>query len=109
MPDRTGFRFRNRLFWKIGIVYLLLFLLVMSVLDIYFVRAVKREYSEAAFSQLEYISALALNNPPSASSRPVLAEWSGRLSKGGGPVDSADDERGGLGRFRGESERHGEP
>lgn len=83
MPDRTGFRFRNRLFWKIGIVYLLLFLLVMSVLDIYFVRAVKREYSEAAFSQLEYISALALNNPPSASSRPVLAEWSGRLSKGG--------------------------
>jgi two-component system phosphate regulon sensor histidine kinase PhoR len=72
---------KNRLFWKIGLVYLVMLLLVLIVLDTYVVRALKREYLDAAFSQLESLSRLALSKPPQSSASSDLAEWSGWLAR----------------------------
>jgi two-component system phosphate regulon sensor histidine kinase PhoR len=66
---------RSRLFWKIGLLYLLLLLLVLVALDTYVVRALKREHLDAAFSQLESLSRLALSNPPQFSNESDLKKW----------------------------------
>jgi two-component system phosphate regulon sensor histidine kinase PhoR len=71
---------KNRLFWKIGLVYLLMLLVVLFVLDIYVVQALKREYVEAAFSQLESLASLALTKPPRVSE---ATNWSGWLAGSG--------------------------
>jgi two-component system phosphate regulon sensor histidine kinase PhoR len=71
---------KSRLFWKIGFVYLLMLLVVLIILDIYVVQALKREYLEAAFSQLESLANLALTKPPLLSE---AAEWSEWLSHSG--------------------------
>jgi len=71
---------KNRLFWKIGIVYLLMLLVVLIVLDTYVVQALKREYLETAFSKLESMAHLALARPPKLSES---MEWSGWLAHSG--------------------------
>jgi two-component system, OmpR family, phosphate regulon sensor histidine kinase PhoR len=71
---------QNRLFWKIGFVYLLMLLVVLIVLDTYVVQSLKREYLEAAFSQLESLSNLALTKPPLLSE---TGEWARWLSRSG--------------------------
>jgi two-component system, OmpR family, phosphate regulon sensor histidine kinase PhoR len=66
---------KNRLFWKIGLVYLLMLLLVLMILDIYVVRALRREYLAAAFAQLESILELAEKNPPRSLDTMELQKW----------------------------------
>ena len=66
---------QNRLFWKIGFVYLLMLLIVLIILDIYVVQALKREYLEAAFSQLESLSLWRAKAAASFQIREA-AEWS---------------------------------
>jgi two-component system phosphate regulon sensor histidine kinase PhoR len=74
---------KNRLFWKIGLIYPVMLLLVLMVLDTYVVRALKREYVEAAISQLESISRLALSEPPRSSAPTDVAAWSKWLALSG--------------------------
>jgi two-component system, OmpR family, phosphate regulon sensor histidine kinase PhoR len=66
---------KNRLFWKIGLLYLLVLLLVLAALDAYVVRALRQEHLDSAFSQLESISRLVLANPPAVSDQSRLEEW----------------------------------
>jgi two-component system, OmpR family, phosphate regulon sensor histidine kinase PhoR len=66
---------KNRLFWKIGLVYLLMLLIVLIVLDVYVVQALKREYLDTAFSQLEAVSRLASAKPPEFSDPAKVVEW----------------------------------
>jgi len=82
---------KNRLFWKIGLVYLLLLLLVLVALDIYVVRALRQEFREAAFSQLESLSRLALANPPLSLTEPDLKEWAMSFGRSGIRVTLVDD------------------
>jgi two-component system phosphate regulon sensor histidine kinase PhoR len=71
---------KNRLFWKIGVVYLLMLLAVLFILDTYVVQALKREYLASAFSQLESLTNLALVK----SALPSQAtEWSAWLAHSG--------------------------
>jgi two-component system phosphate regulon sensor histidine kinase PhoR len=77
---------KNRLFWKIGIVYLLMLLLVLLCLDYYIVRTLKSEYLEAAFSQLESISLIALQRPPQSMDSSDLKEWSRWFAHSGARV-----------------------
>jgi two-component system, OmpR family, phosphate regulon sensor histidine kinase PhoR len=72
---------KNRLFWKIGFVYLFVLLLVLVVLDTYVVRALKHEYLEAAFAQLESLSHLALHKPPQSMQDSELREWARWLAQ----------------------------
>ena len=74
---------KNRLFWKLGLTYLLLLLVVIAALGIYVVQALKQEYLDAAYTQLESLSNVALTRPPSLSSNAMLQEWAGWLAKSG--------------------------
>ncbi len=72
---------KNRLFWKIGLLYLFLLLLAIIALDAYVVRSLRREHLEAAFSHLESLSRLALANPPGAAGESALREWAGWFAR----------------------------
>jgi two-component system, OmpR family, phosphate regulon sensor histidine kinase PhoR len=75
--------FKNRLFWKIGAIYLLMLLLVLLILDVYVVRALKREYLAAAFAQLETLLELAEKNPPHSMDASELRKWPDWLAGSG--------------------------
>jgi two-component system, OmpR family, phosphate regulon sensor histidine kinase PhoR len=74
---------KNRLFWKIGLVYLFMLLFVLLVLDMYVVHVLRLEYQAAAFSQLESLSRIALKKPLKLKDQSDLGEWTGWLSQGG--------------------------
>lgn len=74
---------KNRLFWKIGLLYLLLLLLVVAAVDVYVVRAIKREFLNAGFSQLESIIRLTVLSPGQPGSESVLKEWTTRFGQSG--------------------------
>lgn len=74
---------RNRLFWKIGLVYLVMLLLVLIVMDVYAVRTLRLEYQSAAFAQLESLSRVALAKLPQDTDRPAMAHWAKWMSQGG--------------------------
>ena len=64
----------NRLFWKIGLLYLLLFCLVMFAVDFLAARALRQEAVDSAFLQLEGLARLFTSNlPPEAP--PELDAW----------------------------------
>jgi two-component system phosphate regulon sensor histidine kinase PhoR len=96
---------KNRLFWKIGFLNLLLLLLVLAAVDSYVVRALKKEFLDAAFSQLESLVRLAETNPPQSFDASQLKEWTRWCGQSGARVtlvagdgkvlaDSAEDPAG---------------
>ncbi len=74
---------KSRLFWKIGLPFLILLLLALLALDSYVVRALRRESLEGAFSQLEALSRIALERPPAASDPPELKKWAEWIGRSG--------------------------
>jgi two-component system, OmpR family, phosphate regulon sensor histidine kinase PhoR len=81
--ESTANMIKLRLFWKIGILHLLLLLMVLLALDVYVVQALRKEYLNSAFAQLESISKLVLEKPPSAQDDRALKNWGAWISKGG--------------------------
>jgi two-component system, OmpR family, phosphate regulon sensor histidine kinase PhoR len=79
----TTNRSNNRLFWKIGLVYLLMLLLVLAILDFYVVRALRREYLTAAFAQLEMLIDLAEKERSYPADVSELKKWPGKLAASG--------------------------
>lgn len=77
---------KNRLFWKIGFLHLLILLLVLAVVDTYVVRALKKEFLSAAYSQLESLIHLAETNPPQSFEAPQLKEWTRWCGQSGARV-----------------------
>ncbi len=74
---------KNRLFWKLGLLYLLMLLLAVGTLGVYVVRAIRQEYLDAAYMQLESVSQVALLGIPSPPGQPDLRERAGRLAQKG--------------------------
>jgi two-component system phosphate regulon sensor histidine kinase PhoR len=74
---------QNRLFWKIGLLYLLLLLLVLAAMDLYVARALRREFLDTAFSQLESLSRLALGNYSGLFDEVDHQEWVKRFGSSG--------------------------
>ncbi|MBN1567606.1 MAG: PAS domain-containing protein [Acidobacteria bacterium] len=74
---------KNRLLWKIGFLYLLMLLLVVFAVDAYVVRAIKKEFLDAAFSQLESLARLAVLNPPQAAEENAIKKWAERFGQSG--------------------------
>ena len=66
---------KNRLFWKLGTLHLLLLLLVLASVDLYVARALKKEFLNAAYAQLESLARVALANPPQSADSAELREW----------------------------------
>jgi two-component system phosphate regulon sensor histidine kinase PhoR len=81
---------KNRLFWKIGLLYLLMLLFVLAAVDVYVVWTLRREFLEAAFSQLESLSHLALMNPPRLLTESELQNWANRFGQSGIRVTLVD-------------------
>jgi two-component system phosphate regulon sensor histidine kinase PhoR len=81
---------KNRLFWKIGLLYLLMLLFVLAAVDVYVVWTLRREFLEAAFSQLESLSHLALMNPPRLLVESELQNWANRFGQSGIRVTLVD-------------------
>ncbi|MBN2317878.1 MAG: PAS domain-containing protein [Acidobacteria bacterium] len=74
---------KNRLFWKLGLIYLLMLLLVIGALGLYVVQALKKEYLDAAYTQLESLSRVALTRTPSLSDSAILQDWAEWLAQSG--------------------------
>ncbi len=64
----------------------MLLLLVLAAVDTYVVRALKREFLNAAYSQLESLILLAETNPPKSLEAPQLKEWALRFGSSGARV-----------------------
>jgi two-component system phosphate regulon sensor histidine kinase PhoR len=82
---------KNRLFWKIGLLYLLMLLVVLVALDIYVVRALEHEFRDATFSQLESLSHLALTSLPYTFTESDLKQWADSFGRTGFRATLIDD------------------
>ncbi len=74
---------KNRLFWKLGLIYFLMLLLVIGAIGMYVVNALKNEYLDAAYTQLESLSRIALAKPPSLTPETDLEAWTNWLAGSG--------------------------
>jgi len=74
---------KNRLFWKLGLVYLLMLLLVIGAIGIYTGQALKQEYLDAAYRQLESVSRVALTLPPPLLDEQEIQRWADRIAQSG--------------------------
>jgi two-component system phosphate regulon sensor histidine kinase PhoR len=72
-----------KLFWKLGLIYLLMLFLVIGALGIYVVQALKEEYLDTAYAQLESISLIAASKLPSVSDETALQEFADWLAQSG--------------------------
>ena len=95
---------RLRLFWKLGLTYLLLLFLALLGVDLYAGRVLRRDYLRAAYEQLESLGRLVEARPPAFDRPDELAAWADWLGASGARVtviaadgavlaDSAEDPR----------------
>ncbi len=66
---------KGRLFWKLGSLQLVLFLLVLLAVDTYVVHSLREEYTAAALGQLQSLSHLAESRPPAGLDEAPLKQW----------------------------------
>lgn len=76
---------RNKLFWKLGLSYLLLPILVLFAVDFYSVRSIRVEAERAGFERLEMLSRLAMAQAPQPDD-PALRNWAAGLGKSGARI-----------------------
>lgn len=74
---------KSRLFWKIGLVYLLLLVLVLLAVDTFVVNALRQEYVTAAIDQLKSLSSIAGFRPPVVADEATLKEWTSWMGRSG--------------------------
>jgi two-component system phosphate regulon sensor histidine kinase PhoR len=72
-----------KLFWKLGLIYLLMLFLVIGAMGVYVVEALRNEYLDAAYTQLESISRIAIAGLPPASDQTALQEFTDWLAQSG--------------------------
>jgi len=77
---------RLRLFWKLGLTYLFLLLLVLLAVDIYAERALRRDYLRAGFDRLDSLARLAESRPPALDDPPKLSSWTSWMAQSGARV-----------------------
>ncbi len=77
---------RLRLFWKLGLTYLLLLFAVLLAVDIYAARALRRDYLRASFEHLESLANLAQTRPPSVEDPTALSAWATWMAESGARV-----------------------
>lgn len=74
---------RVKLFWKLGLTYVVLLVLVLLAVDIYAARALRREYLRLAFEQLDSLMPLAESRLPHTDDSAALAEWARWMAQSG--------------------------
>ena len=82
---------RARLFWKLGLTYLALLVLVLFAVDFYSARVLQRDYVRAANHQLVSLTSLAEARPPRVDDEAELRAWVEWFSKSGARVTVIDN------------------
>jgi len=77
---------RLRPFWKLGLIYLALLFLALTVVSLYTLRAWKLSSLDASYQHLDAIARLAESRPPSSVDRDSLAAWAEWISESGARV-----------------------
>ena len=79
-----------RLFWKLGLAYAALLLVVLLAVDLYSVRVVRSQAIRSANDELGSLLKLALANPPSSADALALRSWTERVAQSGARVTIID-------------------
>ena len=79
-----------RLFWKLGLAYAALLLVVLLAVDLYSVRVVRSQAIRSANDALGSLLKLALANPPSSADATALRSWTERVAQSGARVTIID-------------------
>ncbi len=74
---------RPRLFWKIGLPFLLLLLLVLAAVYFYTARVLDDYFLQAAFEQLDSLGRLVDSRPPRLDDPVALQEWADWMAETG--------------------------
>jgi len=74
---------RHKLFWKLGLSYLALLLLLVLAVDIYAGRALRRDYLRAGFEHLESLARLVEGHPPRLDASPAAQAWAEWMARSG--------------------------
>lgn len=79
-----------RLFWKLGLTYAALLLVVLLAVDLYSVRVVRAQAIRSANDALGSLLKLALADPPRSTDNTVLRDWTTRVAQSGARVTIID-------------------
>lgn len=74
---------RLRPFWKLGLSYLVLLLLALTVVYLYTLHTWERNFLESSYQHLDSIARLAETKPPSNADRRTLALWADWIAESG--------------------------
>jgi two-component system, OmpR family, phosphate regulon sensor histidine kinase PhoR len=77
---------RAKLFWKLGLTYLVLLIGVLFAVDLYSARVVHRDDVRAADDKLSSLLSVAVATPPPIGDRTALQSWTQALAKSGARV-----------------------
>jgi two-component system phosphate regulon sensor histidine kinase PhoR len=77
---------RVSLFWKLGIIYPLLFVFVLLAVDIYAVEGLRRDYVRSGFEHLNSLGKLVQSRPPDFADAAALRAWTQWMAGSGARV-----------------------
>jgi len=81
---------RARLFWKLGLAYGALLLVVLLAVQLYSARVIRSQAIRSANDQLASLLSLTLANPPQSDDPAELRDWTGRAARSGARVTIID-------------------
>ena len=81
---------RARLFWKLGLTYGALLLVVLLAVQLYTARVIRSQAIRSANDQLASLLSLTLANPPRSDDPAELRDWTGRAARSGARVTIID-------------------
>jgi len=81
---------RARLFWRLGLTYGALILVVLLVVQLYSARVIRSQAIRSANDQLASLLSLTLANPPQSDDSSELRDWTGRAARSGARVTIID-------------------
>ncbi|MFZ0431269.1 MAG: ATP-binding protein [Candidatus Acidiferrales bacterium] len=81
---------RAKLFWKLGLTYLALLLVVVLAVDVYSARVLRRDYLRSANAELQSFTQLALVRPPSLDDPSELRSWAQWFAQSGARITVVD-------------------
>jgi two-component system phosphate regulon sensor histidine kinase PhoR len=88
--DTSSKPVRARLFWKLGLTYGALLLVVLLAVQLYSARVIRSQAIRSANDQLASLLSLTLANPPRSDDPAELRNWTGRAARSGARVTIVD-------------------
>jgi two-component system phosphate regulon sensor histidine kinase PhoR len=89
--DTSSKPVRARLFWKLGLTYGVLLLVVLLAVQLYSARVIRSQAIRSANDQLASLLSLALANPPQSDDPSELRNWTAWASRSGARVTVIDN------------------